>query len=446
MNKAISTPIADEIHHVFALQKEQQWILKTSSAAERIERLKRLRVALEKYDAEIRAALLSDLRKSGEMAELEIGSCYVDIDDAVENLEKWMEPIEITPSEPYADGKAKITYEARGIVLLFGPWNFPFSLVIQPLVSIIAAGNCALVKPNEMAAETSRISAKIIREVFDEKEVAVFEGGVDLANRLLELPVNHIFFTGSPAVGKVIMTAAAKHLATITLELGGKNPVVIDRSANLQDAAGKIATFRVLNSGQICLSPENVWVPEEMKDEFLAMVQATWQAAFYSDGQLNTEAIGKIIDERNIERVNSYIEDARNKGATIVCGGNTEPESRAIHPTLLTDIPQDAVILGEETFGPVLAVFTYKEVGEAIDAIREQPKPLALYVFAQDEAFVEKILQSTSSGGVTVNNCVLHAAETRLPFGGVNNSGMGRYHSVHGFKELSHERAVLFTP
>lgn len=432
-----------KINRIFQLQSKHQWLVKRSTAEQRIAKLERLKSAIQSREEAIRAALYADLRKAPEGSAAEISGCYADIDDAIANLAQWMAPVDIESSPGLEHAQAKVVYEARGIVLLFGPWNFPFCLVFQPLVAIVAAGNCALVKPNEMAPNISKVTAEIIRDAFDEQEVAVFEGGVELANQLLEQPINHVFFTGSPVVGKKVMAAAAQHLASVTLELGGKNPVVIDRTANVQEAAQKVAVWRNMNNGQICLCPENVWVHEDQKEEFIATVQATYQAMFYVDGVLNTEATGKIIDERNLQRVKGYIDDAREKGATVVCGG--EVENQAVHPTLLTDVPANATILGEEVFGPILNVATYKNTDEVITALQQQPKPLAMYIFSQDQAFIDSMIQNTSSGGVTVNDCIAHYQERNLPFGGVNTSGIGRYHSVHGFKELSHERAVLLT-
>lgn len=432
-----------DLGRVFDLQLEHQWHVKRLGAQERIATLQRLKSAIQARETEIKQALHADLRKNDTSAGLELSMTYTDIDDAVENLTEWMQPVTVETCELFAGAKAWLSYEARGIVLLFGPWNFPFSLIFEPLVPIIAAGNCAIVKPNEMAPETSKITAQIIREVFDPAEVAVFEGGIELANQLLELPVNHIFFTGSPAVGKIVMGAAAKHLASVTLELGGKNPVIVDRTADIADAATKIAAVRNMNSGQVCLCPEEIWVAEEQKEEFLAVAEATYREMFYNDGKLDTEEQGKIVDLRNFERVKGYIDDARELGATVVCGGETDEAGLSIHPTLLTDVPAQSRIRSEETFGPILSVYTYKHIDEVVSAIQKQPKPLALYLFTQSEEFVQDMLQRTSSGGVTVNNCVMHALEHHLPFGGVNNSGIGRYHGIHGFKELSHERAVL---
>ena len=434
-----------EINRIFELQKAHKWVQKKSTAEQRLETLNRLKDALQRYDAEIKSALYADLRKTEELAAGEIQPFYEEFELTSKNLADWMAAQEVETSERFQGAKAEIVPESRGVVLLFGPWNFPFGLVFLPLLQIISAGNCAIVKPNEMSPATSAISTKIIREVFDEKEVAVFEGDVELANRLLELPVDHIFFTGSPAVGKIVMTAAAKHLASVTLELGGKNPAIVDRSANIQDTAGKVAFMRNYNHGQVCLCPENVWVPEESRDAFLAVAQGTYQAMFYQEGKLNAEACGKIVDERNLNRVKSYIDDAREKGAQVLCGGEVDAEQRTIEPSILVDLPDDAKIHGEETFGPILSVFTYREIDEVYQALQEQPKPLALYVFAENDDVVEEIIENTSSGGITVNNCFLHCVEHQLPFGGVNHSGIGRYHGIHGFKELSHERAVLHT-
>lgn len=437
--------LSENLQSVFELQTQQRWVNKASSAAERIDKLQRLKQGIQSREKDVIQALHEDLRRDPEGAQGEVASIYGEIDITIANLADWMKPIEVD-STPFADSQARFAYEARGIVLLFSPWNYPFALLFQPLASVIAAGNCAMVKPNELAPNISKVAADIIRDVFDEKDVAVFEGGVDLANELLELPVDHIFFTGSPAVGKIIMGAAAKNLTSVTLELGGKNPVVIDRTADIQDAAAKIAAFRNLNNGQVCLCPENIWVPEEMEQEFIATVQGTFEAMFYKDGKLNPDANGKMIDERNFQRVKGYIDDASAKGANIIFGGETDAELMSIHPTIMKDVPEDAVIMGEETFGPILNIFTYKEVDEALSHIQQQSKPLALYIFSKDDDFIETVLSKTSSGGVTINNCLLHVAVPALPFGGVNGSGMGAYHGEHGFKELSHRRSVLNMP
>jgi aldehyde dehydrogenase (NAD+) len=440
-----TAPSQEYINNIFEVQRSHQRLQRLTTATQRIEKLKQLREAIEARKEDIKTALYQDLRKDAKtVVRAELGSCYLEIDDAIENLSAWMAPEEVETSPHFSNYKARVVYQARGIVLLFGPWNFPFSLVFQPLAQIISAGNCCIVKPNEMAPHVSEVSAEIIREVFTLEEVAVFEGDVVLANQLLELPVDHIFFTGSPAVGKLVMAAAAKHLASVTLELGGKNPVIIDRNANIADAAKKIAFSRNMNSGQVCLCPENIYVHEEKIDEFITLVQATFHAAFYIEGELNQDVQGRIVDHRNLQRIKSYIDDAKAKGAVVVCGGEVIEETLALHPTILTNVPQNAKILQEEVFGPILCVFTYSHISEVYQTLHEQPKPLAMYVFSENEEFVEEVLLNTNSGGVTVNNCMTHYSEHRLPFGGVNNSGIGCYHGIHGFRELSHNRSILY--
>ena len=436
------TKLSSNIQSVFEMQSQQKWINKASSAEQRIDKLQRLKQAIESRKQDVIQALHIDLRRDAETAEAEVLIINGEIEHCVAELANWMAPVEVDPT-PLTDSRARIITEGRGIVLLFSPWNFPFALLFAPLVSIIAAGNCAMIKPNELAPNISKLAAEIIRDIFDEKDVAAFEGGVGLANEMLELPIDHVFFTGSPAVGKIVMTAAAKHLASVTLELGGKNPVIIDRTADLKDAAEKIAVMRNINHGQVCLCPENIWVPQEMASEFMAIVQGTFQSMYYKDGKLNPEANGKMIDERNFDRVKSYIDDAREKGANIVFGGQADTELRSIHPTIMTNVPTNAKIMGEETFGPILNIFTYDHVDEAVSSIQQQPKPLALYIFTKDDDFIEMILSKTSSGGVTVNDCAVHFNVPALPFGGVNGSGIGAYHGKHGFTELSHQRSVL---
>jgi aldehyde dehydrogenase (NAD+) len=435
--------VSSEIKRIFELQCQQKWVNKESGAEQRIAKLKRLKQIIQSREEDVRQALYADLGRTEETSQSELDITYADIDDAIANLASWMSPAEVEPSPMLAGCRERIIYEARGIVLLYGAWNFPISLLIQPLIPIIAAGNCALIKPNEVSPHSAKVIAEIIREAFDERDAAVFEGGVDLANELLELPVDHIFFTGSPAVGKIVMAGAAKHLASVTLELGGKNPVIIDRTADLQDAAAKITAARNLNAGQVCLCPENVWIPEEKGAEFFDAVNACHQAMFYRDGELNPDATGKIVDERNFQRVTGYIEDAKEKGAKVVFGGASDSETLTIQPTLMTNVPENAAIMEEETFGPILNVFTYKDVDEVVLALQKQHKPLGLYLFSKDDRFIDNMLRRTSSGGVTVNNCMMHAFETRLPFGGVGNSGMGSYRGEFGFRELSHQRAVL---
>lgn len=435
-----------DVRKVFEAQRTHKWVVKNSTAAERKEKLLRLKAAVLAHADEVRRALHADLRKPDAEAAGEVGSVENDINDALEHLDAWMAPVEVTPAPVFAGARARIVYEGRGVCLVFGPWNFPFQLLLEPLVPVIAAGNTAILKPNELAPETSRVSAKIIRSVFDEREVAVFEGGIDLANDLLALPVDHVFFTGSPKVGRVVMAAAARHLASVTLELGGKCPVVVDGTTDLAAAAATVAAARCYNSGQVCLCPDVAWVPTAKRDAFVGHLQAAVTAALYRDGVLDRSAYGRMVDRRNFDRVKGYLDDALARGARVAFGGRTEEADLTIHPTVLLDVPRDARLMQEEIFGPLLPVMTYNSPAEVCAAVQSGGKPLAMYVYSNDETFVNTVLTNTSSGGVTINGWAMHWFEPQLPFGGVNESGIGRYHGIHGFREVSHERSVFVQP
>ncbi len=434
------------IEHVFALQRAHKWNVKNSTAAERKARLLRLKKAVLANADAIRHALQEDLRKPRAEADGEIGSVENDIDDAIEHLDSWMAPLEIAPAPVFAGARARIVYEARGVCLVFGPWNFPFQLLFEPLVPVIAAGNTAILKPNELAPATSRVSAEIVRQLFDESEVAVFEGGIEIANELLALPVDHVFFTGSPKVGRVVMGAAAKHLSSVTLELGGKCPVILDDTADLAVAAATIAAARCYNSGQVCLCPDVAWVPAAKRDTLVMHLKDTVQSMLYQGGHLNKSVYGRMVDRRNFDRVKSYLDDAIARGARVAFGGITEADDLTIHPTVLLDVPADARIMREEIFGPILPVQSYRMPAEVCAAVQGGGKPLAMYIYSNDSEFVDTVLRNTSSGGVTVNGWAMHWFEPQLPFGGVNESGMGRYHGLHGFREMSHERSVFLQP
>ncbi len=432
-----------EIERVFDLQRRHKWTVKNSTAAERKAKLERLKKAVMEHAAAIRQALHSDLRKPEAEASGEIGSVENDINDAVEHLESWMAPTEISPAPMFAGARARIVYEARGVCLVFGPWNFPFQLLFEPLVPIIAAGNTAILKPNELAPATSRISAEIVRAVFDEREVAVFEGGIELAQELLALPVDHIFFTGSPKVGRVVMGAAARHLSSVTLELGGKCPVILDETTDLAAAAATIAAARCYNSGQVCLCPDIAWVPEAKRDALVGHLESAVRSMLYPRGELDKNVFGRMVDRRNFERVKGYVDDALQCGARVAFGGTSEAADLTIHPTVLLDVPANARIMQEEVFGPVLCIRSYREADEVCSALQSGGKPLAMYIYSNDPGFVDRVVRQTSSGGVTVNGWAMHWFEPQLPFGGVNESGIGRYHGVHGFREVSHERSVF---
>jgi len=432
-----------DLERTFALQQAQQWVTKSAPAEQRKEKLRKLKSAVEAHGDEIVAAVKQDTRKpENEIRVTELLNVIANIERNINNLEDWMKPVEVPPSQNKND-KAKIVYEARGVCLILGPWNFPLGLVMGPLAAAIAAGNCCMVKLTDLCPATARVAAKIVREAFEEKEVALFEGGVDVATALLGLPFNHIFFTGSTRVGKLIMAAAAKHLATVTLELGGKSPVIVDEDADVKKVGGDLAAAKQFNGGQACISPDYVFVKEHQKDalveEFRAKVR---QNLYRDDGSIKKESIAQIVNAQNFGRIKKLFDDAVAKGAKIAVGGTLEEADRTIHPTLLTDVTPDMLIMQEEIFGPVVPVLTYRNIDDVIAYISSRPKPLALYIYSNSQNNIEKVLSRTSSGGVTINGFFSHYLENHLPFGGVNQSGMGSYHGVFGFRTFSHERAV----
>ncbi|MFY0729671.1 aldehyde dehydrogenase family protein [Pseudomonas sp. NFX15] len=444
---SIDTQTKSEIQRIFHAQREQRSQLKASTADERKQRLERLRNVLTDHAHDIDQALFDDLRKPrmGDQ-HFELISVLEEIDLAIAELAIWMAPERVAVSDRNAGGKAEIRHEPKGVCLLFGAWNFPFALTLAPLVPMIAAGNAVIIKPNELQPATSRLIARLLSQVFDENEVVVFEGGVPLAELLLTLPFDHVFFTGSPTVGKRVMQAAAQNLSSVTLELGGKCPVIADDSTDLKVLASKIVGARFFNAGQLCLACDHVWLPVERRDEFVGILRSIIGQAFYPTGKLDKSGLARIVDSRNMARLESTLANAMELGATVVIGGQVEPEDLTFHPTVLVDVPLHAKLMQEEIFGPILPVMTYTNVQDVFEHIDATGKPLAVYVFSQRPEFVEQVLLNTSSGGVTVNDVLRHYQEIRLPFGGVNQSGMGRYKGQYGFRELSNARSVFIQP
>jgi aldehyde dehydrogenase (NAD+) len=431
------------MERTFALQQAQQWVTKSTTAEQRKEKLRKLKSAVEAHGDEVVAAVKQDTRKpENEIRVTELLNVIANIERNINNLDDWMKPVEVPPSQNKND-KAKIVYEARGVCLILGPWNFPLGLVMGPLAAAVAAGNCCIVKLTDLCPATARVAAKIVKEAFEEKEVALFEGDVDVATALLELPFNHIFFTGSTRVGKLVMAAAAKHLATVTLELGGKSPVIVDEDADVKKVGADLAAAKQFNGGQACICPDYVFIKEQQKnalvEEFRAKVR---QNLYRDDGSIKKESIAQIVNAQNFARIKKLFNDAVAKGAKIAVGGTLEEADRTIHPTLLTDVTPDMLIMQEEIFGPIVPVLTYKNIDDVITYISSRPKPLALYIYSKSPNNIEKLLSRTSSGGVTINGFFSHYLENQLPFGGVGQSGMGSYHGVFGFRTFSHERAV----
>ena len=443
-----ASPEADPetINTVFDSQLATSLRWRESTAAERLARIRRLRDAILSRREAIYAAFEQDYRKPpAEVEASELLPVMEEIRHVLGRLKRWMKPRKVWPTNTMLGTTARVQYQPRGRVLIIAPWNYPLSLSLGPLVSALAAGNTAIIKPSEMTPNVSALMAQIIAEVFAPDEVAIFEGAAATSQALLALPFDHIFFTGSPAVGKLVMAAAAKHLTSVTLELGGKSPTIIDQTANLKLAAETVMWGKFINNGQTCVAPDHVYVHEAVKDAFVSACRAVLRERYGStdEQQKQSPDLARIVNLRHTQRVATLLKDAVQRGARVSCGGVVDEAAHYIAPTLLERVPEDAAIMSEEIFGPLLPIISYTDLDQVIAAINSEPKPLALYIWSHNQGNINKVLQRTSSGGACVNHCVAHFAHGNLPFGGVNNSGIGNAHGEFGFKALSHERAVL---
>jgi aldehyde dehydrogenase (NAD+) len=442
---SLTEEMQQQINTLFEAQRLNFLKIKTASINARKDKLKKLKNAISKRENEVVDALKQDLRKPAfESCIWEIYLMYGEIDFAIKKLSDWTQSHKIPSNFLTLMNDSRVVYEPKGVSLIIGPWNFPFQLIIGPLISSIAAGNCSILKPPSMAPATSAIVAKIIKETFDENEIAVIEGDASISTELLSLPFDHIFFTGSPNVGKIVMAAAAKHLTSVTLELGGKSPVIVDSTANLKKAASKIVWGKFANAGQTCVAPDYVFVHENQQEEFVNLLNKNIEKEYVVNGSLNKEEYCKIISDGNFKRVKNLFDDAVRSGAQVKVGGKFDESDNTIYPTVLTNVSKESLIMKEEIFGPVLPVLTYKNITEVIDYVNSKEKPLALYIFSEDRKSANNIVNRTSAGGSCVNDVVIHYTNPNLPFGGVNNSGIGNAHGFYGFKAFSHERSVMY--
>lgn len=360
----------------------------------------------------------------------------------LKHLRKWMRPKRVSAPLTLIGTASRIRYEAKGQVLIISPWNYPFNLTMGPLISALAAGNVVMIKPSEMTPHTSAFMRKMIAELFDPREVSLVEGDHRVGQALLKLPFNHIFFTRSPTVGKIVMRAAAEHLTSVTLELGGKSPAIVDGSYDPAKAGEKIAWAKSFNNGQTCIAPDYVLVKEDAQAAFVAGYQAAITALYGSDPQ-QSDSYCRIVNDKHFGRVKGLLDDALETGAELAVGGHTDATSRYIAPTVLTHVKPDMRIMQEEIFGPVLPVLTYRDDAEALRIIQGLERPLAMYLMSKHKPTIDRYMDSAISGDVMVNDLLMHFAHPGLPFGGVNNSGIGKSGGWAGFREFSHERSVM---
>lgn len=426
------------IQEIVKNQKEFFRLGKTKDLEFRIAQIKKLNKLVQQYEQEIYDALYQDLNKPHyESMMVETGPFYAEIKHTLKHIREWATP-EIVPTSLFnTPGSSKIIREPYGIVLVIAPWNYPFQLTFSPLVGAMAAGNCVVMKPSEHAPHTSSIMKKIINDNFDAGYIHVIEGGVKETQELLNERWDYIFYTGGPEVGRIIYQAAAKHLTPVTLELGGKSPCVVHKDADIKLAAKRIAWGKWINCGQTCLAPDYLFVHADIKDKLVeALKNAITEA--YSNDPINSNDYCKIINEKHYKRLKDYLNDG-----DILFGGRFDDEKLKIEPTLLLNAPFNSTVMKEEIFGPILPIYTYNNIEEVIEFVNSREKPLATYLFTKNSTIQNKYLSNTSSGGVTINDTVLHISSSEMPFGGVGESGIGGYHGKYSFDTFSHKRSVL---
>ncbi len=412
----------------------------TKSIDFRLAQLKTLKQAIIEHTQVIIEALQADLNKPEFEAYATEVLVYKEVDSAIKNIKNWIKPKKAPVSVEFFPASAGIYPEPLGVVLIIGPWNYPLQLIISPLVGAIAAGNCAIIKPSELAPHTSRVLAEIITKHFDPAYIAVLEGGVETSQQLLAEKFDHIFFTGGTAVGKIVMEAAAKHLTPVTLELGGKSPCIVDSDINIEQTARRITWGKFLNAGQTCIAPDYLLVDKKIKDNLLAGIQKCLKE-FYGDNPATSPDYARIIHQKHFDRLVNFLKDGK-----IIVGGKSNSSESYIAPTVIDKVSLADAVMQEEIFGPILPVIEYTDISEAIALINSRPKPLALYLFSQNKNLQKQVCQQTSSGGMCINHTIIQVGVSSLPFGGVGESGIGNYHGKASFDTFSHYKSVLYKP
>jgi aldehyde dehydrogenase (NAD+) len=429
------------INEIFNSQKKHfQNELKTSSINDRLKKLRSIKNWIKNNKKLICEEIYKDFEKGEEEVLLsEIKPIIDEINHNVSQLSVWTKPKRVDTPLAFIGSKSEIHYEPKGVTLIIAPWNYPFNLCIGPLVSAIGAGCSVIIKPSEHTPNTANLISRMMSELFKEEEIAVVQGDVSVSTELLKLPFNHIFFTGSPQVGKIVMKAAAEHLTSVTLELGGRNPTIIDETANLKDAAQKIVWGKFLNSGQTCIAPNYIYVHEsqaqKLKDSLIEQIEIQYS-------KLDTTRT-KIVNSNHFGRLTDLLDKTISAGGKLLYGGEKDGKINFLSPTLISDITIDSPIFKEEIFGPILPILTYSNLEEVIETINKTEKPLALYIFSKSRKNQNYILNNTRSGTTAINETTVQFAQNHLPFGGVNNSGIGKAHGEFGFYEFSNLKSVL---
>lgn len=404
----------------------------------RLERLKAFEAAVRKWEKPLCEALWTDLHKSYEEAYLtEVSLLLGEIRSHIHNLRKWSRPKRVSTPLKMFPSRSRIVSEPLGTALIIAPWNYPVQLLLTPLVGAISSGCTAVLKPSPYVPNVSKVTRQLIEDTFNDEYIAVVQGNRDVNAALLEERWDLIFFTGSPALGKIVMGAAARNLTPVVLELGGKSPCIVDKDADIKTAARRIAWGKSLNAGQTCIAPDYLMLHEDIKDVFLKELELNFKELL-GDNPQETKHFVRIVNDKAFDRLEGYLKDGK-----VVSGGRTDKSDRYFEPTVLDDVPQDATVMNEEIFGPIFPVRTFKEIDEVISYVVSREKPLALYYFGGQG---DKVIRHTSSGGACINDTIMHIANENVPFGGVGNSGLGSYHKKRSFDAFTHYRAVITTP
>lgn len=446
MSEALANTTIDEgleIKEIFEKQRANENNIAKTSYKQRIKKLNRLMKCVLVHRQEIRDALHADFKKPPEEVDLtEIYTITKEVKFVRSKLHEWMGDHKVSTPLSLFGASSHIKYQPKGVCLIISPWNFPLQLTFGPLVSAIAAGNCVMLKPSENTPHTTDLMKKMIEKVFDRNEVAICKGGVSTAQTLLKLPFDHIFFTGSTTVGKIVMEAASKNLSSVTLELGGKSPTIVDKSANLKQAAKRISYGKFVNSGQICIAPDYVLVHQSKKEQLIDALKREIKNQF-GDDPINSKDYCEMVNDGHFKRVRSYLEEAVKAGASVISGGRMEESTNSIEPTIVVDADENSSLLSEEIFGPILPIVTFHEIEEAIDFVNDRENPLALYVYSQHDKVTKKIIAETKAGATCININDIHFYNSNLPFGGSGHSGIGKAHGWFGFEAFSNARAIF---
>ncbi|MBL4865620.1 MAG: aldehyde dehydrogenase [Pseudomonadales bacterium] len=407
----------------------------------RLDQLNKLKRAIVKYAPDVEKSLKADIGRPPLEAYIEVAGAMDEINHAIKSLKKWMKPKRVATSLMAQPGRSRIQATPLGVTFILVPYNYPFILCMQPLIGAIAAGNTVIIKPSSLDPETADVIKNIMEENFPEEYIKVYRGSTEITNALLEEKFDHIFFTGSPRVGKIVMAAAAKHLTTVTLELGGKSPTIVHHDADLKVAAKRILSGKFMNVGQTCIAPDHLLVHSSIKDAFITELKNTLKE-FFGDDTINCPDIGRLVNDKHFERVKGLIDPDK-----VVAGGETDKAQKFIAPTIMDNVTLDDPCMQEEIFGPVLPVLEYTNLSEVYEHVRKlPPHPLALYLFTGSTKVEEEVLDNTQFGGGCINNTLMHVGNANIPFGGVGNSGIGSYHGYKTFEVFSHLRGVLKTP